>query len=104
MSEFTAGVFTDSWGDETGWWLKEKLDTGFSDIILRDKYLPSNTYVEKKMCISQSKCYKFKIRDEGKDGICCQDGNGWYNIKIDDTIIKQSNFEGLSNEVTEFCL
>ena len=82
MSKFTAGVFTDSWGDEIGWWLKEKEDTGFSDVILRDKYLPSNTYVEKEMCLSQSKCYKFKRRDEGQDGICCQEGNGWYHVKI----------------------
>jgi len=104
MSEFKAGVFTDSWGDETGWWLKQKEDTGFSNVILRDKYLPSNIYVEKKSCISQSKCYKFKIRDEGQDGICCQEGNGWYHIKINDAIIKYSTFEGLSNEVTEFCL
>jgi len=48
MSEFKVGVFTDDWGDETGWWLKEKINTGFSSPILRDKYLPSNTYVEKK--------------------------------------------------------
>jgi len=104
MSEFKAGVFTDSWGDETGWWLKEKMDTGYSNVILRDNYLPSNTYVEKKMCLSQSKCYKFKIRDEGQDGICCADGNGSYHLKIDDTTIKDGTFEGLRDEVTEFCL
>ena len=69
--------------DETGWWLKEEHDTGFNNIILRDRYLPSNTYTEKKMCISKAQCYKFKIRDEGEDGICCEEGDGWYSIMID---------------------
>jgi len=103
MAEFTAGIFTDDFGDEIGWTLNEIDDTGASHTILNDNYLPSNTHVEETMCISESKCYKFEIRDEGEDGICCGEGDGWYEIKINETILKHSPFEGLPREITEFC-
>lgn len=114
FSKFKAGVKTDSWGDEVGWWLKEKDENGrfgrkilrdrgmFSRKILGDNNLPSNEYSSKEICIDDSKCYKFKIRDEGGDGICCDHGRGWYNIKVEDEIIKHSTFEDLSNEATVF--
>jgi len=84
-SRFKAGIMTDSWGGETGWWLKERDDdTGrFRNNILRDKYLPSNKYVNKDICIRNSTCYKFRIRDKGGDGICCQHGDGWYHITVE---------------------
>lgn len=83
-SRFKAGVRTDSRGNETGWWLKERNGTGsFSRHVLRDSYLPSNKYSSRGICIQKNACYKFKIRDEGEDGICCNYGDGWYHIKVD---------------------
>jgi len=101
---FKAGVLTDNWGYQTVWWLKERNAEGFFDnITLKDRQLPSNVYSEKEKCIDSSKCYMFKIRDTGKDGICCgESGNGWYRININDEIIKYSTFEGSRYEVTTF--
>jgi len=82
---FKAGIFTDNRGDETAWWLKERNAQGsFDKFILEDRKLPSNVYSETDKCIDSLKCYKFKIRDAGKDGICCgESGNGWYRINVD---------------------
>jgi len=100
MSKFKVEVMTDSWGDETGWWLKEQNGASFDKMILRDRYLESNNISTKEVCIDNSKCYKFKIRDEGKDGICCEHGYGWYNITHGENLIKYSTFQDLENEVT----
>jgi len=88
-SRFKAGVRTDSWGSEIGWWLKERDDGGwFGNNILRDRHLPSNTHSTREICIQNSACYKFKIRDEGEDGICCNHGDGWYHIKVDGRLLR----------------
>jgi len=103
-SRFKAGIMTDSWGGETGWWLKERDgDTGsFRKNILRDKYLPSNKYSIKDICISNSTCYKFRIRDKGGDGICCQNGDGWYHITVEGETIRHSNFKEKRKETIVF--
>ena len=63
---FIVGILTDNWGDETAWWLKERNTHGsFDTMISRDMQLPNNMYSEKQVCINNSKCYKFKIRNEG---------------------------------------
>ena len=82
---FTVGILTDNWGDETAWWLKERnINGSFDTMISRDMQLPNNIYSEKQVCINNSKCYKFNIMDEGKNGICCgENGDGWYQIKVD---------------------
>jgi len=53
-------------------------------------------------CLPDNKCYRFTITDLAGDGICCNYGNGWYNLRYRGTEFKHSSFEGGSNEVTSF--
>jgi len=103
-SNFKAEILTDNNGSETAWWLKEKSAEGlFDSVILRDGHFRDNLHSEKEKCIDSSKCYKFKIRDDGRDGICCgESGNGSYQIKFDDETIMDSRFEDLRYEATIF--
>jgi len=54
------------------------------------------------MCMADDKCYRFTITDLAGDGICCNSGNGWYNLRYRGTELKYSSFEDGSNEVTYF--
>ena len=77
MYKFEIEVKADAWGDETSWRLRER----FGNTIFQDRNLPSNISTKKELCIDNSKCYKFKIKDESRNGLCCEYGDGWYQIK-----------------------
>lgn len=45
-------------------------------------------------------CYTFSIFDEYGDGICCGEGEGYYILTINDTVIKQGGDYGSGESVT----
>ncbi len=82
--EYTAFVFrlqADKWGAEVTWNLKDATGTTLYNggpypnttalpaLITQDWTLPANG------------CYTFTIADAYGDGICCTEGNGYYDIK-----------------------
>jgi len=48
----------------------------------------------------KNKCYRFKIIDKGEnDGICCEHGDGWYDLKTDSgVLLRYSKFENAKTE------
>jgi len=105
FSSLQVNVQTDNWGGEVRWWIKEKLKWGrykgkYRKMILRDINLQSDTLSTTVKCIDDSKSYKFKISDEGGNGICCQHGRGWYHIGVEDVTKKFSYFNSPKEAVT----
>ena len=33
-------------------------------------------------CVDDGVCYRFTLTDRGSDGICCDDGEGYYQISV----------------------
>ena len=53
--------------------------------------------------LASNQCYTFSINDSSSDGICCEGGNGYYNINTSDgskTIKSGGSF--VDNEITFF--
>jgi hypothetical protein len=73
---FEFDLQTDNYGGETSWKVVDS--SGATVVALRDGYA-SNTLYEVKECLPLGS-YTFTIYDSYPDGICCQQGNGWYNL------------------------
>jgi hypothetical protein len=103
---YTNYLFTlqqDLWGSETRWDLKD----GSGTIIYsggpydNSSILPA--LITQNWTLASNQCYTFSINDSSSDGICCEGGNGYYNIKSSDgskTIKSGGSF--VDNEITFF--
>ena len=79
-------IQADDWGDEITWDLKD----GSGTIIAEGGPYDDNELVEQTIAVIPDECYSFTIHDEYSDGICCEEGQGFYNLKSDNnTIIGQ---------------
>lgn len=103
---YTNYIFTlqrDLWGSETEWDLK---DGSGSIIYSGGPYNNSSILPElitQNWTLASNQCYTFSINDSSSDGICCEGGNGYYNIKTSDgskTIKSGGSF--VDNEITFF--
>jgi hypothetical protein len=88
---YTNYVFTlqqDYWGSETTWDLKDGsgaiLYSGgpYTDKDESSMVLPD--LITQNWTLASNQCYTFTINDSQGDGICCEGGNGYYNIKSSD--------------------
>ena len=92
----------DNYGSETSWTLKNSLgatlysgggyndQTGGGALITQNWTLPSN------------QCYTFTITDDYGDGICCEYGNGYYDIKSTDgtvTVASGGTFDAAESKL-----
>ena len=41
---------------------------------------PNNDFFLYGTCLSKLSCYRLTIIDSKSNGICCQDGIGWYDV------------------------
>lgn len=87
---FIVTIVADHWPKETSWTIKntavggEVLAEGHSDD------LKPGQAVEWVECINNKNgCYDFTIYDSGGDGMCCQHGEGSYEISYDGAELKQ---------------
>jgi hypothetical protein len=99
---FTNYVFTlqqDFWGDETTWDLKDGSGivkySGGPYTGKHTEILPLPALITENWTLASNQCYTFTINDSQSDGICCDGGNGYYNIKSSDgtaTVITGTSF------------
>jgi hypothetical protein len=92
----------DNYGPETTWELKSSSGAvlfeggpypkGQAGAIFRDTF-----------CLADG-CYQFRILDEYGDGICCQYGQGSYNLVDEDGNVVASGGQFGAEETTNFCL
>eukprot|EP00538_Stauroneis_constricta_P000223 CAMPEP_0119550752 /NCGR_PEP_ID=MMETSP1352-20130426/4209_1 /TAXON_ID=265584 /ORGANISM="Stauroneis constricta, Strain CCMP1120" /LENGTH=1028 /DNA_ID=CAMNT_0007596701 /DNA_START=754 /DNA_END=3840 /DNA_ORIENTATION=+ len=78
QTEFRLLLQTDNFGDETSWTVKTAAGNG--NTVLSGSAYPNNESVNEKHCISNSECYEFMIVDSFGDGMCCNEGDGSYNV------------------------
>jgi len=83
-SKLTVEVKPDNYPDEINWSLKK----GSSIIMSGGPYPESKPYT-KNLCVDAG-TYTFAITDSYGDGLCCQDGNGYYSLKLDGKLEKES--------------
>lgn len=101
-SAATVNVLFDQYPQETNWEIK---DSNNNILFSGGSYNSSNanTLLSEVICLPYD-CYNFTIFDTGNDGICCDFGNGYFQI-VDASgqlLFNGSNFE--SNEINSFCI
>ena len=84
--EFQMNLQTDSFGDETSWDIVNTLDGNIVRSVDRGIYESNTTYYETE-CLDVHGCYTFTIYDEWSDGICCEAGEGWFNMSVNDRFL-----------------
>jgi hypothetical protein len=107
---YTDYVFTlqqDFWGDEITWDLKDGSGvvkySGGPYTGKHSETLPLPALITENWTLDSNQCYTFTINDAQGDGICCEGGNGYYNIKTNEnTIVVKSGGAFGSKEVTNF--
>lgn len=62
---------------------------------------PNNKLVKEEFCLEPG-CYKLVMYDEFGDGLCCSWGIGGYVVEYDGVVIKESDFEDATLEITDF--
>ncbi len=84
-TEVRLTLVPDDYGSETTWQFKDENDTVlFSGGPYTDD---DSTPVNEVFPLSASGCYTFTINDSFGDGICCEWGNGSYELRTDDDAI-----------------
>ena len=99
FNTFTFRLQQDFWGDETTWNLKDGSGvvkySGGPYPGKHDEILPLPTLITENWVLDRNQCYTFTINDTQGDGICCDGGNGFYDIKSTDgltTVIAGTDF------------
>lgn len=90
MQQIRINIQFDKWGKENSWELRNT-DTG--EKITGE---PMGTYeamdFESLMVCLEDGNYRFTIFDDFGNGICCQEGEGYYELSMDDEIIVYDKF------------
>jgi hypothetical protein len=104
-SQIIITVATDDYGDETLWLLQDSAGELIATNLNIDgseeiEFYDDNTVYTQTINITESGCYNFTILDFGGDGICCSNGNGYYNIKTadDELIISGGEFSDTDSQ------
>lgn len=79
-ASITVNILTDSYGSETTW---ELINNTTSLVIASGGPYGNNTLYSTSVCVLSSDCFTFNIYDSWGDGICCDYGNGTYEIQWD---------------------
>ena len=72
----TIQIMTDDRGEETTWELVER---GGGLVDSGGPY-ESNTFIFTQIEVDASGCYDFTLHDAGGDGLCCEHGEGYYQV------------------------
>lgn len=76
-SQLVLELLTDDLGQETEW----VLTNGTGGVVDQGGPYESNSLYTIEWDLSIDDCYSFTIMDSGGDGICCENGNGYYRIR-----------------------
>ena len=78
---FALNLQTDYFGDETSW---DIVDVNVGTVVrsVEKGYYQSNSSAYEYECLDSNGCYTFSIYDEWSDGICCENGNGWFDVTV----------------------
>ena len=72
----TVQIQPDFFADEISW-----------DLFQNSVQIASGIQTSYSTCVDTNQCIIFVITDSGGDGICCQFGNGFYTVNIENRLI-----------------
>ena len=81
---------------DTSW---ELIDRNYAAIVVSEIGFASNQTLQFTKCLDLRRCYDFIIKDAWDDGICCQQGNGSYNVSVNGKLIGSGGEFGSSETV-----
>ncbi|MUV02781.1 T9SS type A sorting domain-containing protein [Flavobacterium rakeshii] len=95
--ELTVTILTDGYGDETIWAV---LDANENPVTFGGQYNNNTMYTET-VELEASQCYTFVIIDQNGDGMCCQFGEGYYEVTTTDgTVVASGGSFDFTEETT----
>jgi len=101
---FEVQVKTDNFGEDITFYLQKR--KGKKGFLKKKIFETTNLSSKEKQifntCVRKMTCYRFTIVDAFGDGLCCEEGNGWYQLSLNGKKIKYSTFEGKSRERKKF--
>jgi len=91
-------IKTDEFPEETTW----EINDVFTDAIVArgGNYTEQMTNYNEEPCVDKNSCYVLVMYDSFNDGICCEWGEGYFSLRIDDKIVHEDaefGSESLSN-------
>lgn len=72
----TVEIQPDFFADEISW-----------DLFQNSVQIASGIQTSYSTCVDTNQCIIFVINDSGDDGICCQYGNGFYTVNLDNRLV-----------------
>jgi lysyl endopeptidase len=98
--EIDVVIRTDNYPAETSWEIRNESN---QIVASGDGYSTTNFVVAIPTCLADG-CYTFTIFDSANDGLCCQWGNGYYEINdpFGNNMVEGGQFT--TEESVEFCL
>lgn len=87
-------ILTDDFGSETSW----EIMTDLGNLLASGNNYENNTLYIIPIEFEAGGCYELVVFDEGGNGMCCENGEGYYQLKDSDEIIY---FEGGDFENSE---
>ena len=103
---FKLEIKTDAFGTESTWTLREKDSGVVVDQIALEGCVGNKQYSipeDGSICLQEGTCYEFEIRDSYGDGMCCGNGEGYYQGFLDGKQIFQGGQFG-SSKIVPFCV
>lgn len=86
-SEIKIVLTTDNYANETSWELKDR----FGNVLLTNPTMSNSTVYTSTVCVSNASCLTFVINDSYGDGICCNYGNGNFQIYVNNVLQTNNN-------------
>lgn len=97
--EIEVTIMTDDYGDETFWAI---VDINAEEVVFEGGPYNNNQLITETISLQPDTCYGFIIADDAGDGICCDYGNGYYEVRTsNNNIITQGGAFG-EMEMFEF--
>ena len=99
VNDFVFRLQQDEYGSETTWNLKNDSGTVLYSGGPYTDTTPIPALISQNWTLANNQCYVFTINDIDGDGICCESGAGYYDIKSSDGVIVVAS--GASFSTTE---
>ena len=98
-SEILITINTDDYPTETSWFLMDQYGGGWTNVPLTSA--DANSVLTWSLCVPDTHCYTFTMLDSYGDGICCNWGNGSYNVSYNGVNVANGSSFSFSQEHCE---